>query len=1119
MLKRLLITGAAIALAALVLYLTVRLGPAAPPRTGTPPAVDPDIDLPSPDPTNPAGVAERNLSELIGEVGYGQYTNITESGQVQELFWQRLKPRPQGVFDVERPGARIVLRPQRILQVLALEGQFIAPENNLRSGDFRERVVMTLFDAPPTQPVNLDADSPHVKLHVFVRNARFDVALGQIETDPTSPVHLTSPGVDFRGTGLLVRYNERRNRLERLEVFKGDTLRFKPHVTARATTQPARTQPSTDQADPHRAQTQPHSEAAEPVEPNRPPVQWHRATFTGKVRIESPDTIIEADRLEVVFAMGSEERQEQVIGQMSRLGPNVKPPATHPQGGPKKQRSTAPIIQTAPAAAVVVSPTHPLRAIYVYLSSLAMAQTAQLMVPQMPLEHTLAPPEPTDVVITWTGPMIVLPEPDPPADLVDTNDLMVTLIGRPVRISTAGDERIKAARADYLASSERLRLDGSADYPLVIDSPQMGMLTAERLVINQRDGTGHILGAGTLHAREQRGLIDALEDAGSADDTSTRFVRGLFVQWTHRVDLTFFKPDADELRERAPNRVGALRTATFRGDVAVKQSLFELYSDALTVNMTDPDRGKQTLSRIDAKGNVRAWGRNRDDDQELNIHGEQLRIELIRHDDGRTEPTRLIAKENVVARQPQWTLHAGLLDVAIGPGTPSPQAPRTTKTDDDDSADNTSLTVRNLIAEQNVRIDLKDDGVVLVADRLTADVNDDRLELFALPGKQAHVVRDDGMLSGEHIIMGRANETVEVAGPGTLKFVVESADQAGEADAAVAPTTQPADPAALFTADPSNLATVTWSNAMTFSNSSGNARFDGTVTCDVRSGSDTSKLTSETLELHFTEAPPARTQPRKGTAVTPAAKGGGNLVGRLTGGDNALTLLVARGDTVFLTENWADHAGGKLNTRLRLTGDQLVFNNVAERVQIPGPGSMLVQDERPKPRKVKKHGDPTDHAAAFTGKGATAFTWQGSLLLDAAHSSMLMRDTVRMIHRPQGEQQVVQLDCRRLEAGLESTGDLGALLDKRDAHPRINKVTADENVRIASGDLSIHGDHLRYTGDNELIEVWGDKGQPAELYDADQMLTARRFRWDLVRDRIEAVRPGRATMPIRRQSK
>src|SRR5690606_7644017 len=41
------------------------------------------------------------------------------------------------------------------------------------------------------------------------------------------PVHLTGPTADFHGTGLSLNYNPRRERLEHLEVFKGESLRFR----------------------------------------------------------------------------------------------------------------------------------------------------------------------------------------------------------------------------------------------------------------------------------------------------------------------------------------------------------------------------------------------------------------------------------------------------------------------------------------------------------------------------------------------------------------------------------------------------------------------------------------------------------------------------------------------------------------------------------------------------------------------------------------------------------------------------------------------------------------------------------------------------------------------------
>lgn len=156
-------------------------------------------------------------------------------------------------------------------------------------------------------------------------------------------------------------------------------------------------------------------------------------------------------------------------------------------------------------------------------------------------------------------------------------------------------------------------------------------------------------------------------------------------------------------------------------------------------------------------------------------------------------------------------------------------------------------------------------------------------------------------------------------------------------------------------------------------------------------------------------------------------------------------------------------------------------------------------------------------AAALTGKGATVFTWDKSLLLDGENNQMLMEGRIRMVHQPQGGNNVVQIDGQLLQAKTEPTkGGIGAVLDKRGPTPRITEVTVDETVRVLSGRREILADHLRYTSSNQQVTIWCDKDRLIEYSDEDQSGTAKRVDWELITDSIVIDQPGGITAPMRR---
>ncbi len=110
----------------------------------------------------------------------------------------------------------------------------------------------------------------------------------------------------------------------------------------------------------------------------------------------------------------------------------------------------------------------------------------------------------------------------------------------------------------------------------------------------------------------------------------------------------------------------------------------------------------------------------------------------------------------------------------------------------------------------------------------------------------------------------------------------------------------------------------------------------------------------------------------------------------------------------------------------------MTFDNLAQQVQVIGPGHMLIEDYRsaspgngraiaaatsaanPASQPTTDATDPTIH---FSGRGKTLFTWTGQLTLDAYHNDMLIEQEVQMVHATPENTDPVQLDCRALSGG------------------------------------------------------------------------------------------------------
>ncbi|MFW6061153.1 MAG: hypothetical protein ACODAQ_13310, partial [Phycisphaeraceae bacterium] len=224
MAQRSLVIGSALAAALLVLGLTLWLGhrpmPAPEPRNGDTDPAEFDA-LP---PFDPERVIDPDLaarSQVFEGVDEG-YT-IVEGDRRVIMTWDRLDPRPQGVYDVRGPRTWVFFDPTRILCIEADRGTIVAPENQPQEGDLIGNVTVTFFEADGDDMVDLDT-MRDVQVQARLDRASFSLVLGHIESD--SPVRVDGRAVTFQGRGLSLTYNEQRKRIDRLEIAEGQSLRF-----------------------------------------------------------------------------------------------------------------------------------------------------------------------------------------------------------------------------------------------------------------------------------------------------------------------------------------------------------------------------------------------------------------------------------------------------------------------------------------------------------------------------------------------------------------------------------------------------------------------------------------------------------------------------------------------------------------------------------------------------------------------------------------------------------------------------------------------------------------------------------------------------------------------------
>lgn len=1187
--KRWIVIGSSFVAALAVLGLTLLLGPSTPSESeearpaGPPPAATPRADAeadgqaealaedqaearldvaPAP-PFNPDEVIERELlteSQVFDDVG-GGYT-LVEGDRRVLMTWDRLTPRPQGVSDVTEPNAWVFLDERRVLRIAGNEGTLVAPRNEPREGAVAGDVTVTLYDARDHERVDLET-LRDVRMRVHLDNAEFDLELGHIESD--GPVRLEGRHVEFRGRGLSLTFNELRSRIERLEIVEGESLRFRPETadeagepsepaTARLQTRQEATglrlasaagltphgihlvsdenrEATEAQADPQTPAEAPPQQDEQPAEDDEP-TQFYHATFHDAVRVSvGPERMeMTADDLEAIFSLEADpgaatgEAQGQAQGQgqgqgqtqdesRSRRRPHHAPPRA------ADATPAPPILRTGAAPAPPEAAPGP---------ELDLDTDAE---GDRSLTAPLFTPAAEDVIVHWTGPLLVLPIESPPSELAGPEDMLLTLTGGPALARTGDAETIEGRSIDYLTSTGRLRVHGSAEHRVRLRGPRLGTLTGESLLIEQQLGTGHLTGPGTLVAPLNGGEGSEAEEADEADEAE-KADDELRIAWADRLDLTFYhqRPTraeaadarqggastgpgapsgADRASTAATPRIRALRSAAFHGEVEASHPQFDLGTDRLDAHLSEPGAEESgVLERIDALGAVVLTARP-ENEPPLDLDAEELTIHLD-SDAGETpRPSRILAAGSVHTRQPGQRARAERLQLDFAHADLSAEA-GLGETGDAEASEETSPAaaaaaqgLERMTATGDVHIELDDPATELFGQRMVADITADQLELFgeAEPARDAahaaagdaplaRVMRDDGILAGRHIIMRQADRAVRVRGPGWF-----DAQMTGDA--------------------PADALRVTWAEAMEYDDDTGRARFQGGVRADTRDAEARARLTTDDLQLQLAEADPSDTPPvNDADAQTPHPEPQTPAPDTPT---RRIQTATARGESRFIAEQ-IDPTSNVLLTRLRLDGELMTFDGEHEQVQVVGAGRMLIQDQRPTEAdaEVDAEAEGPLPGVRLSGRGETLFLWQEQFTFDVAANEVLMEEAVQMIHEPAAEGATAQFDARRMLTRFAETGGLAGWGSADAPEPVVEMIRAAGAVRILHGGRRITSDHLQYTRHDQRVRLWGDAGRVVRLARDDQpsALSAEQVIWDLARDRFEATDLGPGLVPI-----
>ncbi len=987
-----------------------------------------------------------------------------QGGRSSQFRAEQYLPQKDGTVHLISPEADFFLGNNQRLHVVGTDGTVVmksAPDMGSALGAAvsptgppnrgrLEHVKMTLVNdaaVDPARAVSLTLETNNIEFD----NESFLITTGGFIDEngtnvPPDQVPVKVRGdYDLDGRGLTVRWNDRDDRLELLELAHGDKLRIehpssKEHAAARSAAPPSDAPPSAPppsapQATEAGASSTPASKPSGKPKKNREDRPAYLATFQDNVHItQGEESLITADLMRVHFRTKPDEQESTT----RPAGASAPPPITS-SGAATPPASSAPDCSNVSAATPTTAPAS----------------------------------QETPIVITWTGKLRIVPAPPNMLPAVGPGETVVELDGvaHPVFVRRAAEEDSPASEV-HCTTLTYARSDGSI---WMAGSPAFGQVQLLRLANALTDEgpaapvsltTDSLHYDGAQHVATLRGLGHAIFPADAADPAHGN----LDANWSQQAQVLLTPGVGEQL---------VLRAAVLDGDVHVVHPQMDLKSQELTLRFA-PTTGRQRTAQQDKSELTEAYASNdvhvRMTDAQgkpQNVDCETLDLHTAHAPLGGLYAQKIDATgKQVHASDGTQDLYADVVHMTLRPSAKPATRPAG---EEEGGLVSSSGQLDTMDASDNVKVVSKD-GSHATSDTLHVQVENDQPHVI-LNGIQSLVKVTDAKkntLAGPTIEMWPNQQLAHVVGAGTLDAISEP------------PPGSAAKPRTIK---------VLWAEGADLFGADNYIDLRGNVQArmpDADGMIDNAQC--EMMRIDLVPRPAAPAAPFRHHAA-PADSGKMGLF------HDKQPSLITMTENAMVQSN-STTPDGRVLRQFVLKAPIIQYALTATRTMaahsllVPTGGVMLVRDHRP-PEQTDSNGDQP--GGLSSNRGATAFKWSRRLVYSENARRAIMTGDVLVVHQSDLPKELpVQLAADEMTAFFEPAKKAATTTQPSEpAELNLQRLEATGNAIATRGPAQLNAEKMIYEPATHWMTAIGSSSVPVVMLNEDgTQSTADEARWN-----------------------